>query len=119
MAPTTPNSAQEASRRPLQAYNSFPRIDPATPGIESTPRSRSSTLDGASPNIRPEITSNCIENTKPQSEPDVFDSATGGERNSRDDKKEGNETSLPSDFHELPLELISLTDTLVHRPILI
>jgi len=76
-------------------------------------------LDGASPNIRPENTNNGIENTKPQSEPDVFDSTTGGARNSKDDEKEGSETRLPSDFDELPLELISLTDTLVHRPILL
>lgn len=73
------------------------------------PRSRASTLDGASPNAKPEDI-NHIETVKSHAEPDVFDSTADVIRMKGDNEGE-NGAKLPSDFDELPVELISLTDT--------
>lgn len=108
MASTTPHNGAEPRRRPLQAYNSFPRIDSTSPG--STLRSRSSTIDGAVANIKSGDETNNIENAKSRAESDVLDS-TADARAKGDAGRVENGAKVPSDFDELPVELTSLTDT--------
>ena len=106
MAPKTPNNGDEPRRRPLQAYNSFPRID-SNPK-DSSRRSRASTSDASSPNVNYE---NDAENASQPSESDSPPSITDRARKESDKSGELDAAELPSDFDALPVELISLTDT--------
>jgi hypothetical protein len=109
MAPKKQNNGDEPRRRPLQAYNSFPRIDPVS--ADSTRRNRASTADGYNPNLSTEDSASNNENGKPDSESDSIPSATERARAANDKSGDVDTTELPSDFDELPVELISLTDT--------
>lgn len=105
MASKTPSNGDEPRRRPLQAYNSFPRIDV---GSKDSRRSRASTSDASSPNVNYE---NDAENDNQPTETDSPDSITDRTRKRSDKSGELDTTELPSDFDALPVELISLTDT--------
>ncbi|KFY93302.1 hypothetical protein V498_04490 [Pseudogymnoascus sp. VKM F-4517 (FW-2822)] len=107
MASKTPSNGDEPRRRPLQAYNSFPRIDV---GSKDSRRSRASTSDASSPNVNYE---NDAENDNQPTETDSPDSITDRTRKGSDKSGELDTTELPSDFDALPVELISLTDTFV------
>ena len=106
MAPKTPNNGGEPRRRPLQAYNSFPRID--SDSKDSSRRSRASTSDASSPKVNYE---NDAGNVNQQSESDSPTGITDGARKESDKSGELDTAELPSDFDALPVELISLTDT--------
>ncbi|KFY53766.1 hypothetical protein V497_08276 [Pseudogymnoascus sp. VKM F-4516 (FW-969)] len=108
MAPKTPSNGDEPRRRPLQAYNSFPRIDSASK--DSLRRSRASTSDASGPNINYE---NDTENVDHPSGSDSPPSITDRARKESDKSGELDTAELPSDFDALPVELISLTDTFV------
>jgi hypothetical protein len=105
-ASKTPNNGDEPRRRPLQAYNSFPRIDSDPMG--SSRRTRASTSDGSSPNVNYE---NDAEIANQPSESDSTPSTTDLARKGSDKSGELDTSELPSDFDALPVELISLTDT--------
>jgi hypothetical protein len=108
MASKKPNNGDEPRRRPLQAYNSFPRID--SDSKDSARRSRASTSDGYNPNLSTEDSTGDTANAKSNSESDSPPSATDRARTASDKSGEVDTTELPSDFDELPVELISLTD---------
>ncbi|OBU01134.1 hypothetical protein VE01_00812 [Pseudogymnoascus verrucosus] len=104
----TPNNGDEPRRRPLQAYNSFPRID--SDPKDSSRRTRASTSDGSSPNVNYE---NDAEIANQPSESDSTPSTIDRARKGSDKSGELDTSELPSDFDALPVELISLTDTFV------
>jgi hypothetical protein len=106
MASKTPSNGDEPRRRPLQAYNSFPRIDSGSK--DSLRRSRASTSDASGPNINYE---NDDENGNQPSESDSPPGITDRARKESDKSGELDTAELPSDFDALPVELISLTDT--------
>ncbi|KFY17777.1 hypothetical protein V492_00398 [Pseudogymnoascus sp. VKM F-4246] len=108
MGPKTPSNGDEPRRRPLQAYNSFPRID--SDSKDSSRRSRASTSDGSSPNVYYE---NDDENANRPSESESPSGVSDRARKESDKSGELDTTELPSDFDALPVELISLTDTFV------
>lgn len=108
MASKTPEGHHEPGHRPLKTYNSFPRLDPATPSPAPWDRPSTSSGDGASRDNGADSSVFCAE-------PDAFDSTTGedkGDKKGKGDENDANEKSLPSDFHELPIELAALADRL-------
>ena len=109
MASTASNNGDEPRRRPLQAYNSFPRIDSDV--NDSTRRSRASTLDRTSRNLSNENGTSNAENVQANSE--QFPSTNDRLRTGTDNSGGTDAIELPSGFDELPVELISLTDTQV------
>lgn len=106
MAPKMPNNGDEPRRRPLQAYNSFPRID--ADSKDSSRRSRASTSDASSPNVNYE---NESENDNQPSDSDSPASMADRAGKESDKSVEVDTAELPPDFDALPVELISLTDT--------
>lgn len=106
MAPKTPSNGDEPRRRPLQAYNSFPRIDAGSK--DSSRRSRASTSDASSPNVNYEIDSENVNQPSDSDSPASIADRAGKES---DKSVEVDSAELPSDFDALPVELISLTDT--------
>lgn len=110
MASTTPKATEEFRRRPLQAYNSFPRTDAAPSASE--PRARATTIASSSParNSKPQLKAIDTDNVKPSSATSV--SAEDTMDVAHDDRPEEiHEPKTPADFDELPLEIISLCDT--------
>jgi hypothetical protein len=110
MATASPKKVDDRPR-PLQISKSFSRIEATSPSDGK--RSRASTLNG---NIRENLVAEnamTIENIKPGSGSDLFE--TGYEDAcAKADASEEKAEKLPSDFDELPLELVSLTDTSVY-----
>ena len=113
MAPTTETPNEEPRRRPLQAYNSFPRPDSSQTTNEL--RNRASTIGSsdASGNSTLRIeTENAKANSAVRS---VNEGNTDEIEGGKDSSKDGEaQPSTPADFDELPVELISLCDTYVH-----
>lgn len=123
MASTTQD---ESRRRPLQAYNSFPKPSPTQSPTE--PRQRASTVDTpTSPNPASTLRIE-TENVKPNNAVTaLYEGGIDGNNSSKDEEKGGEaqgapaevngeteqEPKTPADFADLPVELVSLCDTFI------
>lgn len=106
-SPDKKKSDQRPRPRPLHS-KSFTRVEPDPP----TRVTRSSTIQNgvASDTVMADRKNVVVQNGKANRQPDAFEKTEEEEDNETADEGSG---KLPDDFDELPIELVSLSDTLV------
>lgn len=110
----TPNSKKSESQRPqpLKVSRSFPRAEPVSPSNPGRTHRASTIQNGVAPEgITSDKSKSQKDTKKSRMQLDAFEKSSEGE----DYHVAGDEVTgkLPTDFDQLPIELVSLTDSFI------
>jgi hypothetical protein len=113
MAPVN-KKPQDHRPRPLQSSKSWSRIEPDSPSRTARNQHTSTAQNGAVPELKEKANTDQTNTPKENKmQPDVFEK--GEDEVGQHEAVEGISGRLSVDCNDLPIELISLTDRLVHQ----
>ncbi|EKD13477.1 VPS9 domain protein [Drepanopeziza brunnea f. sp. 'multigermtubi' MB_m1] len=107
---TTPEPKKDHRPRPLKLSRSFIKPPPASPDLGTRPQRASTFQNGAMAGSPADTSASSKENLNLRTPSDVF------EKGDSDDEDEGAAEmngKLPDDFDQLPIELVSLSDSFI------